>query len=75
MLLLGTLQVLHKTFEDKRVSELPFPPYTLVHSTYLGDHDGEGFKGIPLGWGWRMLLYKINIYNYNKRAKGKGNRP
>lgn len=43
MLLLGTLQVLHETFEDKRVSELPFPPYTLVYSTYLGDHDGEGF--------------------------------
>ena len=44
MLLLGTLQVLHETFEDKRVSELPFPPDTLVYSTYLGDHDGEVLK-------------------------------
>lgn len=50
-------------FEDKRVNNLPFPSYTLVLCKYLDDLHGEGFQGIPLGWGWRMLLYKINIYS------------
>lgn len=41
--------MLYKASEDKRVSELPFPPYILVRSTYLDNHDGEGFQVIPLG--------------------------
>lgn len=45
-----------RPFEHKRVNNLPFPSYTLVLSKYLDDVDGEGFQGIPLGWGWRRLL-------------------
>jgi hypothetical protein len=58
--------VLYKAFGDKRVNDRLSPhggPYTLVLSKYLEDRGRKNFKGIPLGWSWRMLLHKINIYS------------
>lgn len=45
------------------------PLSTLVLSKDLEDHGREGFKGIPLGQKWRMLLYERNAKMKEKKRK------